>query len=1001
MVSALLAGLASESHAQYFGRNKVQYRTFDFKILKTDHFDIYYYDDEREIAEQCGRMAERWYARLSRMLDHELNGRQPLILYASHPDFEQTNAIQGDLDESTGGVTEYLKRRIVLPLAGPLQETDHVIGHELVHAFQFDITRHGASSFAEPGAARLPLWFVEGQAEYLSIGPRDPHTAMWIRDAVLSKRMPGIKKLGDPRYFPYRFGEALWAFVGGKYGDPSIGKVLKSVGRGGDAEQAILTGLSIKADSLSDLWLASVKSWNAPIAAATESAAAFGRAVIPGKRDGPQLNVGPALSPDGNTLAFLSERGLFSIEMYFADARTGKVLRKITKTALDPHYQSLEFIHSSGAFSPDGKRFAFAAVSQGKPLLAVIDVASGKRVEEIRFPSLGEIFNPTWSPDGARLAFSAMVRGATDLYIVDLASKNLRRLTNDLFADIEPAWSPDGRTIAFATDRFTTNLDDLSLGDERLAYIDPDSGNITEGPGFRDAKDIDPQWSPDGSSIFFVSDHGGISNLYRVGFGSGDIAQITNLHTGVSGITASSPAIATARASDRLVFSVYENGCFSLHAIDTREALAGQPPSTIPNVDAALLPPADRELSEVSSLVAKPHVGLTEPSTYKRDAYKRHFSLDYISQPSIGVAAGSGGLAVGGGTTLYWSDLLGDHNLATLVQVNNAGGNVTNNIALVAAYENRRSRWNWGFAGGQLPYVSREIVTDQPSADVIRQQDFRFWEIDREAQLTANYPFSPVQRIELSAGYLNIGFQSEVETRTYDANSGAQLTDDTSSLPTDPSLHLVTAGAALVYDASVFGGTSPVDGRRFRFEVSPTAGDLHYAGVLGDIRQYFMIARPLSIAGRVLHYGRYGSGAEDPRLSDLFIGNSWLVHGYDSGSFSIDELTTNQTDLNRLFGSRLAVGNVELRLPLLGPLGVIHSPSIPPLELAGFFDAGVAWRQEEKASFLGGSRKAVTSFGPALRLNLLGFAVGELAFVHPNDRPNKGWYWQFSLQPGF
>src|SRR6266567_2469694 len=159
-LAALFAGqagpLVPRAAAQYFERNKIQYRSFKFEVLRTEHFDVYYYDEERAAAEQAARMAERWYARLSRLLDHQLTGRQPLILYASHPDFEQTNAIEGELDEGTGGVTEILKRRIVLPLAGQIAETNHVIGHDLVHAFQFDITGPGQGRFGVPGAARLP-----------------------------------------------------------------------------------------------------------------------------------------------------------------------------------------------------------------------------------------------------------------------------------------------------------------------------------------------------------------------------------------------------------------------------------------------------------------------------------------------------------------------------------------------------------------------------------------------------------------------------------------------------------------------------------------------------------------------------------------------------------------------------------------------------------------------------------------------------------------------------
>jgi len=174
-------GLASVSlHSQYFGRNKVQYESFDFKVISTKNFDVYFYPEEEEAAIQAARLAERWYARFSRILYHELRGRQILILYSSSPHFQQTTAIPGIIGEGTGGVTEMYKRRIVLPLAPSLAESDHVIGHELVHAFQFDITSqdHNRYAAAAPSALRLPLWFVEGLAEYMSRGPVDSLTAM-------------------------------------------------------------------------------------------------------------------------------------------------------------------------------------------------------------------------------------------------------------------------------------------------------------------------------------------------------------------------------------------------------------------------------------------------------------------------------------------------------------------------------------------------------------------------------------------------------------------------------------------------------------------------------------------------------------------------------------------------------------------------------------------------------------------------------------------------------
>src|SRR5215213_4574575 len=131
LVALVTAASPADFYAQggYFGRNKVQYRKFDFQVLKTEHFDIHFYPEEEQAARMTARLAERWYARISKLLNHELRGRQPLVLYASAPHFWQTTALEGEMGEGTGGVTEAYKRRIVLPLAGPIQLTDHVLGH--------------------------------------------------------------------------------------------------------------------------------------------------------------------------------------------------------------------------------------------------------------------------------------------------------------------------------------------------------------------------------------------------------------------------------------------------------------------------------------------------------------------------------------------------------------------------------------------------------------------------------------------------------------------------------------------------------------------------------------------------------------------------------------------------------------------------------------------------------------------------------------------------------
>ncbi|HET8650108.1 MAG TPA: hypothetical protein VFL95_08710, partial [Gemmatimonadales bacterium] len=464
-----LAAIPTPAAAQYFGRNKVQYRSFDFKVLKTQHFDIYYYPREEQAAHVAGRLAERWYSRLSRAFEHQLTGRQPLILYANQPDFQQTNAISGELGEGTGGVTEALKRRIVLPIGGALSELDHVIGHELVHAFQYDMT--GVNRGGVPGAATLPLWFVEGMAEYFSLGPRDPNTAMWLRDATIHK-LPNAGDLEDPRFFPYRYGEAFLAYLGGTYGDESVANLLRTASARRGIDMATLPIYHQSFDTLIAAWHQATRDAYQPLEAETRRPEDYGPLLFTNKKNAGAYNVSPALSPDGSKVMYLSDRGLFAIDMYLADARTGKIIRQVTSTAIDPHFQSLQFISSAGDWAADGRRFVFAGLVNGKPVLDLYDVDQDRIEREIKLPDQGEIFNPSWSPDGRYIAFSGLTGGFTDLFVYDLQTDSLRQLTRDVYADLEPTWSPDGRTLAFATDRYTTDLTNLDIGQLQLALMD-------------------------------------------------------------------------------------------------------------------------------------------------------------------------------------------------------------------------------------------------------------------------------------------------------------------------------------------------------------------------------------------------------------------------------------------------------------------------------------------------------------------------------------------------
>src|SRR5437763_2746489 len=211
----------------------------------------------------------------------------------------------------------------------------------------------------------------------------------------------------------------------------------------GDVNVAIkrVTGLTTK--QLSADWQEAIRKAYEPILSSTTAPGEAGRMMIKAT-DLTDLNVGPSISPDGRWLAFLSSRSFFSIDLYVADAATGKVVRKLTSTASDPHFSSIQFIYSAGAWDSASRRIAIATVAGGRPALAIFDAQSGHKEREATIADVDEVLNPTWAADGHAVCFTGMSAGRTDLYVYGLNTSSLRRLTTDPFPDLHPALSPVG-----------------------------------------------------------------------------------------------------------------------------------------------------------------------------------------------------------------------------------------------------------------------------------------------------------------------------------------------------------------------------------------------------------------------------------------------------------------------------------------------------------------------------------------------------------------------------
>ncbi len=613
VAAALVAAPAAQLPAQgYFGQNHVQYDRFDWKVLETEHFQVHFYQGLEETARIAGQMAERTYARLSRVLGHEFREKKPIIVFGSRTDFAQNN-IFGDLGEGTGGVTDWLRQRNTLYFIGDYGEFDHILAHEMVHVFQYDIFSRGRAGANMQALARVqpPLWYMEGMAEYLSVGPDHPHTDAVIRDAALNGKIPTIEQMTrrPDLYFPYRFGEALWEYVGDRWGDRVIGAIMNAVPAIG-IERAVRRELGLSLEELGDEWREAMQVAHLPQVAERRRARHYAEPLLTEKRTGGAvpIYIAPSLSPDGDRVAYLSTGNFFRAEvfldLYLADTRTGKRVARLTKSVLNPEYEELRTAYSQSAFSPDGKTIAFTAQSKGKDVLEIMDVKRRKRVRRLDQLPFEQMIGPTFSPDGRQIAFVGTQGSRSDLYIVGVDGTGLRRLTNDVTGDAQPSWSPDGRFIAFASERGPqTDVELLRFGKWRISVLDVQTGAIEVLPG-QEGHNRNPQWSPDSRSIAYVSDRTGISNVFLYEVAEREHYQLTDVFSAVSSFTAQSPAISWARNADKLAFVYYEDGDYSVWWIDNPRRLKGAPSRAQPTVLAAAdgATPAD---AQVDSLAAR------------------------------------------------------------------------------------------------------------------------------------------------------------------------------------------------------------------------------------------------------------------------------------------------------------------------------------------------------------------------------------------------------------
>jgi Tol biopolymer transport system component len=924
----------SSSGQYYFGKNKVQYTDFGWQILTTQHFEIYFYTEEKEVAEIAAFCAEQSYLVLESKFNHRISRKIPLIIYSSSNYFAQTNIIPSLLPENVAGFTEFMKGRMVIPFDGSYSRFARVIQHELVHTFVLQKLPYVMKAHRKFNYLGPPVWFEEGLAEHWS-REWDSEADMMIRDLVISGRFLRLEDIYqvEGTYLMYKIGEAFCGYLADQYGDDKIGLLFENFWKADNFSEIFRLTFNKNLKEFWEEWEYSLKKKYFP---AIEYKDLPGRVSTQLTFDGINVKPEPVSVSDPKDpdvplewVVFKSNKlGYSSINMMSPEGEKRKS-KTLIKGERSPQFESLHLLKSKIGVSRYGQ-VAFISKSQENDVLYVYDVKQKKIVEKRSFRHLVELSSPTWSPDGKQVVFAGTAKnGFSDLYLYDSSSEAkwgkdepLTALTQDIYEEQNPSWSPDGKSIVFSSDRGQNGENgflNLFVYEFSTRKIVP----LTYGKHY----DLTPEWSPDGKNIIFSSDRNGFYEIYLLPFhteddsvrqlieGAQTDAQLStgkpNRNTDATQLTsfltgAFDPSFSV--DSKTIYFTAYERYSYQIHKLSLEGKNAGS--ANISVWDSSLAP------SNRIAWVPKKIEGGEKSGSMK---YHNRFSFD-IAQSAISYDAVYGAV---GGFQAAFTDMLGNHQYFFLIGNSaESSRDFFSSFNFGVTYLNLTHRLNYGYG---LFHLKDEYFDEFYGFYTERQYG---------GLALASYPLSKFKRIDASFFLRQSEKNVYIETKTREAL-------------------LSTNYLSWIWDTSIWDYVGPIDGTRFNFTLGFTfdwdKGKTYNKQILCDFRKYLRIRKNSCFAFRAMGFS--SSGKEPQRL---YLGGSWSLRGYDRQAF---------------YGRHLILLNNELRYPLIDNLSIgfpFGKISLQAIRGALFFDAGNAWENEFDQLF--------GSFGIGARISL-GYVV--------------------------
>jgi hypothetical protein len=888
--AAAPAADAQTPFVPYFGKNQIRFFTFDWKVYKTEHFELFFYPSVEPHLERIAAYAENAYLHISSELKHELPERIPMILFKTQSEFQTNNVFIG-VPEGVLAFAEPERRRMVLPIDEPPDQLYRLITHELTHQFEFDMIPTGLIG---PG---MPLWVSEGLANYMA-GYWNILDLMQVRDAAISDNVPRMSRFeAQPLSgrLPYSIGHACFEFIEARWGKEGLRQFLFSLRKGavGSGQSAYSEALKAEPEEFDDMFDRYLKERFKPFRD-KERPMDYGRNIAPkSSRFTNVLSIEP--SPSGDLLAaVMANNRDYELDIVLLSARTGEVIDNLTE-GFD-HQNRIEYIATAGglrgnlvpwmAWAPVGDSLAYLARTGKVKSLMVVNIAT-KKTHQYELLTVDGPESPVFSPDGKRVAFAALQNGITDIFTIDLETKVVTNLTRDNIADFSPAFSPDGRTLVYSA-RVASNdkLFRLDLVSGEKKQITFGTHDDTAAKFFNDrlivftSTAIDPTVTVPPE----VARNANIPNVWTLDLATGQLQQLTDTMSGNI-----SPVVL--RGSDvlRIAFVSYYKGDERIHVIT-----ADRPIATVASTD----------FGEPAPIIDfTPPIGHTlVPENISKKGFFQNLQL--AGRPPIGLGVTSGGNFYGN-TEVAFNDLLGDHQISFFVQ------SVSTYRTFSGTFLSIEKRLQWaiqGFYQDQFFYGQNSALYSPFVAPFVDRDTAEAVQSQRGATMFFIYPFNRYTRAETYGGYVNL---DEHYNNPLLQEQAQQYQIDQYGNPIFRRGHMIPYGISLIRETTVFREYGPVAGNTFKvsLEGSPPLGGqwLSRQTLEVDLRHYQRLVANGVLAFRLKMHKSWG---QNPDF--MYFGGNSEMRGFDYLQFS---------------GHKAFFANVELRYPMveamLTPFGVL------------------------------------------------------------------------------